>query len=260
MLTIAEKVLLRGYVNRIKTEYKSFMGVGSLPAMELETMTIDEMMSGLANAEMLYDPSSDKYTFRVFERIYDPAVASDCEYIIYHELTHALDISRYGARDRDKYNQLRGYLEYHASQIELMKMLGAVEFSQHITFSMDDKIRDTNGEVSVLEFIESGLNATAEIMAKPDFRHSLLRVFHAVGTLYNHLGRISICRMYAKDFDAHSTSLEKRCPGTRLLGADNWDCACKIFSGIMSDALIDLGGKLYYGSLIRLFKSLGITC
>lgn len=259
MLTVAERVVLQGYIKQMESAYCDFMGGVSLPKMKLQLMMLEEMMKVLANAEVIYDPETDSYTFRVFEHINNPLVAKDCEYIIYHEFTHALDISLYGAGGRDKYNQLRGYLEHHASQVELMKMLGADTFAQPVTFSMTDSIRDMNGELTVLEFMEKGLDATAEQMSKPDFKQSIGRVFHAVGTLYNHLGRISICRMYATDFGGYEYWLEKKCAGSRLLGQGAWDAICKVFNGVMGDAVIGLGGKLCYGTLVQLSKRLGLV-
>ncbi|MDO4798213.1 MAG: hypothetical protein Q4A01_09375 [Coriobacteriales bacterium] len=251
--------MLISYIKRMESSYRDFMGGVSLPQMELQTMSLEEMRAQLANAEVIYNPTTNAYTFRVFEQINHPAIAKDCEYIIFHEFTHALDISRYGAGNRDKYNQLRGYLEYHASQVELMKMLGASTFHQTIEFSLLDKVCDTNGEVTVLEFIEQGMNATSELMSKPDFKQNLNLVFHAVGTLYNYLGRISICRMYATDFDAYSSALEQKCAGEGLFGSEMWKSIRTLFNGMMTDSLIDLGGMLYYGSLLQLCRSYGIV-
>lgn len=258
MLSTTERIMLHGYINRVESAYREFMGGATLPEMKIQPMSLEEMRQKLATAVVTYDPSIDEYTFQVFEQINNPTIASDCEYIIYHELTHAADIYRYGVRDQNRYNELRGYLEYHASQVELMKLLGASRFDQNVSFSMKDKIRDMNGELSVSDFVAKGIETTNESIARPGFNDSIAMIFHAVATLYNHLGRVSICQMFSTDYADSSDSVESTCPGVRLFGQEVWGCIEGVFKGLMSAAQIQLGGKLYYSSLVRLLQSRGI--
>ena len=180
------------------------------------------------------------------------------DYLLYHEFTHALDISLYGAKDTNKYNQLRGYLEYHAAQVEMLKLLGAEDHSDHIAFSMRDTITDIEGARPVLEYVEHGIAVVTSAMQKPDFKRNIASVFHAVGALYNHLGRTSICVAASSDFDEYAAKLDAACPGVDLFGREVWSLITSVFSGVMNERAIPIAGQIYYGSLIQLFKEYGL--
>ena len=62
-------------------------------------------------------------------------------YILFHEFTHILDAETYARGDKVKYATSSGFTEYHASQIELLKMLGANSANEHISFSTKKMVK-----------------------------------------------------------------------------------------------------------------------
>jgi hypothetical protein len=205
-------MLLQKYVTAKEREYEAFMGGAALPPMTLRPLSIDELMRNPAWATVMYDPRANRYELQVFDHIHDSNVVISSDYLLFHEFTHALDISLYGARDVNRYNALRGYLEYHAAQIEMMKLVGASKITDSVEFSMHDTITDIEGTKSVLKYVEHGLEVVTSAMAKPGFKTDIAQVFHAVGALYNHLGRLSICQMASPDFDQFAKDLLAKCP------------------------------------------------
>ncbi|MBQ9004484.1 MAG: hypothetical protein IJ087_21820, partial [Eggerthellaceae bacterium] len=123
---------------------------------------------------------------------------------------------------------------------------------------MLDTITDIEGAKSVLEYVEHGIAVVTTAMAKPGFKSDIARVFHAVGALYNHLGRLSICQMAATDFDQYVTDLTAACPGAELFGPATWHLIVNVFSGIMAESAIQPSGQLYFGALVQLFERYGI--
>lgn len=258
MLSTVEKMLMHKHINAKEREYEAFMGGAVLPTMSLRPLSIDELPRNPAWATVMYDPRADRYELQVFDHIHDSNVVISSDYLLFHEFTHALDISLYGAGDVNRYNALRGYLEYHAAQVEMMKLVGASKFTDSIEFSMHDTITDIEGPKSVLEYVEHGIEVVTSAMAKPGFKTEIAQVFHAVGALYNHLGRLSICQMASPDFDQYAKNLLARCPGVELFGQGAWSLIVNVFNGIMTEPAIQTSGQLYLGTLFQLFKSYDI--
>ena len=257
-MTISEKIILRGQINKVKSKYSSFMGGVTLPRMTLHLLDIEEIKKELSWATVKYNPNDDTYELLVFDQLFNPQIVVNGEYIIFHEFTHALDISLYGTKDQKKYNELRGYLEYHAAQVEMLALLGAQQFTLDISFSLADTVTDVDGEKSVLEYLEHGLEIVNEAIRKPTFKSNMEEVFHAVGALYNHLGRVSVCQLASTDYEKHAHALNEKCPGQQLFDLKIWNLIETVFAGIMTDDQIKLGGSIYYGSLIQLFEQYGI--
>lgn len=258
MLSFFEQMMFQKHIAQKKCEYMTFMGGITLPPISLRPLAIEELRQNLAWATVMYDPHKNNYELQVFDHIHDPSVVISSDYLLYHEFTHALDISLYGAGDVNKYNALRGYLEYHAAQVEMMKLVGTPEYAAPVTFSMCDTITDIEGKKSVLEYVEQGIEVVTSAMERPGFRTDLPMVFHAVGALYNHLGRLSLCQMSSTDFDTYTAKLTEKCPGVELFGQDTWALITSKFVGIMEPSVIQTSGQIYFGSLIELFDRYGL--
>ena len=258
VLSTLEKMLLQKHVNAKEREYEAFMGGAVLPMMSLKPLSIGELLRNPAWATVMYDPRTDRYELQIFDHIHDPNVVTSSDYLLFHEFTHALDISLYGAGDVNKYNALRGYLEYHAAQVEMMRLVGASKITDPVEFSMNDTITDIEGEKSVLEYVEHGIEVVTSAMAQPGFKADMAQVFRAVGALYNHLGRLSICQLASPGFDQYANDLMARCPGAELFGQVTWSLIINVFRGIMPGSAIQMSGQIYLGSLFQLFKIYGI--
>ena len=113
---------VRRLIEKYEKEYKQFMGIESFPKYKLELFEIkmDEVdVAGFgAPAQAIYNPKTDEHTLRICINL------ELKKYIVFHEFTHILDADMYANRDSLRYAYLSGYTEYHASQVELMVLLG----------------------------------------------------------------------------------------------------------------------------------------
>lgn len=134
--------LLLQYVNKCKNDYKHFIGVSSLPSFELILKHIslsDANASGWGVwATHRFDFQSQSHSIEVWEDLWKPQLHGD--YVIFHELTHLLDTENLVNGDKKKNTMMRGFLEYHASQIETIKILGYESFGENISFSMKQQV------------------------------------------------------------------------------------------------------------------------
>ena len=258
MLTTIERARFRQQIEQVKSNYVAFMGDASLPCMELYPMSTDEASKELAWAAVNYDPRCNKYELRVWDQLFHPNVGADCSYILFHEFTHAVDISRYGAKSQDRYNALRGYLEYHAAQVEMIKLLGRRRFSIGESFSVNDIVCTMERKMTVREYLECGLDVVDDRLHRVECEPSIASLFYAVGTLYGHLERISVCEAAATDYDLCSSIMEERCAASELFGATVWRRIRSVFTGIMDEGQVLAGGNLYWGALVDLLQKYGV--
>lgn len=61
-------------------------------------------------------------------------------FIVFHELTHILDTEMLSNGDHTYDFCLTGYMEYHASQVEMMALMGATTIREKLSFSMEKSI------------------------------------------------------------------------------------------------------------------------
>ncbi|MEE1442316.1 MAG: hypothetical protein UGF43_01670 [Blautia sp.] len=147
-------------------------------------------------AQAKYNPHTDEHTLRVcsnFEVI---------KYVVFHEFTHILDAEMYAKNNPANYAYLSGYTEYHASQIELLILLGIdnMHSLQQSTFSMDTRIAAFPNKMSVDEYLHGKHRFVIDMMHRDDFPKDLEVLKTTIGVLYNYLGIRSICKMYGKDY------------------------------------------------------------
>lgn len=245
-------------IEKAKRDYAAFVKEDALPTMKLTPINMKELRRRLAWATVEYDPGTDKYELLIWDQLFHPAIGVDCSYLLFHEFTHALDISKYAAGDQDRYNSIRGYLEYHAAQVEMYKLLGRASFGADEPFSMSDVICPIEGEMTVHEYIEQGLGAVNEGIRKTKSSPSISTIFSTVGAIYNHLGRISICEIAATDYNEHAEVYENRCNVTNLFDTKTWYQVRSEFNGVMTEDQIRNSGELYLSSLYDLFRQYGL--
>lgn len=260
MITAKVKFAINAYFNRTKKDYCSFLGIDALPKMNINPI---ELSLATANsrgygswAEVLYDYQSDKYTFNVWKDIYKPQLHAD--YVMYHEYTHAYDIDRLAKADKNKYAGIKGYIEYHAAQIELMKQLGAEHYTDQISFSMNDVVKGIANDKPVIDVLRTGKNSATEVIVRKDFPVDVAALVVTTGMIFNHLGRISICQRYAKDYKQYQAELEDFSIEEELFGADSWKIIRGIYHDEMSQDAIELAMKFHMMFVTPLFKKYGM--
>lgn len=111
-----------------------------------------------------------------------------------------LDADTYVQRDRFRYMGLTGFSEYHASQVELSQLLGAVNIYKVPKFSMDTEITTFSGKKSVYQYIEEKYTHVIELFCRDDILADIVTLKSAIGVLYNYWVLRSVCEMYSVDY------------------------------------------------------------
>lgn len=168
--------------------YKRFMGINSFPQFKTEYYKLIESQGFAYAARAEFDPETKRHKLLL------PSNAEVPMFLIFHELTHILDMETLWKGDRAHDYYLTGYMEYHASQIELMAMMNAMTIRDTLSFSMDESIGFN--DYSVRQYLDNKLeNAKALMLDSSSQKRS-----DGLGVLFNFLGLKSVCKMYAKDF------------------------------------------------------------
>ena len=111
---------------------------------------------------------------------------------------------------------LNGYMEYHASQVELMVGLGANSIKDTLSFSVCDPI--DNLGFTIKEYMDTRFEIAVDMLNNSIPNNRL----DGLGVLYNFLGLKSICLMYALDYkDNYNYCLLTNRLGPYLLSTAN---------------------------------------
>ena len=84
-----------------------------------------------------------------------------------------LDSELYVKNDKIRYLGISGFTEYHASQIELLAMLGVQSINDEPSFSMDTIIHTFAGDKSVKQYISEKQQHAIELFSRADFPSSI---------------------------------------------------------------------------------------
>ena len=169
-------------------EYKHFMEIDTFPEFEIEYYALDYSKDYIYGAQAVYDVKTKKHTLRL------PADFEVPRFLLFHELTHILDVEKYSVGEKNHDLCLHGFTEYHASQVELMVMIGAKTKRSTVCFSMKDQIN--RSDCSVQKYINNKLETARKLILDLD----RYRRIDGLGVLYNFLGLRSICSLYSSDF------------------------------------------------------------
>ncbi|ODP30357.1 hypothetical protein PTI45_00224 [Paenibacillus nuruki] len=103
----------------------------------------------------------------------------------------------------------RAFTEYHASQIEMLKLLEIEFILDKPSFSVSNTIVSTIlGDKTVFRYIKEELEGIRNLISNEKFPKDIKELSTALGMIFNSLGRISICRMYASDYAIYKKELE----------------------------------------------------
>lgn len=164
---------LEDYIRECEGDYKKFMGISEFPEYAIiEKEFVSEVLEKkeyMAIATAIYDCTTKSYRLEVYSQIYDKAGRNN----IFHELTHIWDHERYIGEDINKKLTYHAYSEYHASQVQLMEMLGAKTVHQVIPFSVNDIVQTIMGEMSVKQYLEQLKMNISVLVSKEDFSNNL---------------------------------------------------------------------------------------
>lgn len=166
---------IEDYVKSCIDNYKKFMGIDKFPEFTVKSKEIISEKSQTqgfdAPAAVFYDIPSGSHSLEIWSKLSLPQM--NAEYLVFHEFTHILDAETYSLKDKVKHMSNKGYTEYHAAQIDFMKLLGAKNITDPFSFNMDKKFEtlgDFGGEVSFLSSLQKPPQKRIGIH-KPLFAH-----------------------------------------------------------------------------------------
>lgn len=168
--------------------YKRFMGITSVPQFAIEYFEPELEQKYTSVAQAVYDQRTDIHRLRL------PSGYEVPRFLLYHELTHICDMRMFKKGEKTHDFCLAGFMEYHASQIELMVLMGAAHFDDHILFSMSDCSNYLGWTVQ--QYLENKLTTAVDLICEKDQRFRIM----GLDAFFNFLGLKSICSMYALDF------------------------------------------------------------
>ncbi len=237
----------------VEDQFKNFMRNGNMPeyTVELFTPSLEEAnQNGFGScASVNYNPSKNKHVYKVW-----PVVFQDvrrAEPLLFHELTHMLDIEKFCSGDKNAYFCLRGYMEYHAAQVDLSRGLGTQFWDEVPEFSIHDKVNMYPDNLKVIDWLESTHAMARDIISKPDFPVSYQVLSGAIGILCNFLGRLSICDIFAVDADGLPDTLRDTTLERKILG-EEYEELEKLFVNFLSDELVCRTFDPYYHLMMKL--------
>lgn len=240
--------MIKSEVKKLEEDYKDFMDIDSFPPYTFESKTVSLVKADSEGfdsvAQSKYNPETQEHTLIVADNlIIEP-------YILFHEFTHILDAETYARGDKVKYATSSGFTEYHASQIELLKMLGANSANEHISFSTKKMVKTIGENKTVQQYISMKRNHAADLFAREDFPKNIEQLKTAMGVLFNYWGLRSICYMYCKDY------MEETDNGVflRYIPADVFQAMNRLMVGWLPDILVDISCKGYWNMIIPLIQ------
>lgn len=190
--------LLKKQLKTYEDEFKCFMGIKEFPLYELQTKEASKIIADTQGFEIAastsYQPQNRSHVLLVSTNL------ALSKYLMFHEFTHMLDSEIHVKGDKVRYAGLSGFTEYHASQVELMQLLGSNTVDEVITFSMDNIITTIAGKKSVYQYVNEKHLHAIELFSRIDFPSDLNTLKSAMGILYNYFGLRSICEMYSTDY------------------------------------------------------------
>ena len=185
-------------LNIFVDEYKNFMRITQFPEFALQTKLVSVVAAdsqGFDSAAVTaYQPITGQHSLCVSTNL------ELSKYLMFHEFTHMLDSEIYAKGDKVRYAGLSGYTEYHASQIELACLVGAVTIDSIQSFSMNKIISTFSGNKTVLQYVKEKYQHAINLFSRDDFPANINTLKSAFGVLYNYWGLRSICEIYATDF------------------------------------------------------------
>lgn len=256
MITELETHLVNRFVAYNLELYKRFMGIDEMPDFNIVPMEIkleEAKQKGYGvPASHFYDVDTGKHILKVWKDIYKSILHAD--YILFHEFTHMYDTFTY-SKNKILYAANRGFTEYHAAQVEMLKLLEAESIEDKISFSLTDQVELISGRETLFEYITNSQVAIIELISNPDFSDSIASLSTGLGMIFNHFGRISICKMYATDYEKYKDEFENMRVDDFFAG-DKFSEVKPIMKGFLSDKDIWKIGEIYFSTIIELTQKM----
>lgn len=235
-------------LNIFVNEYKNFMGIKQFPKYTLQTHEVSKSTADLQGFEVaastFYQPLTGQHTLLISTNL------NLYKYLMFHEFTHMHDSELYVNGDKMRYAGLSGYTEYHASQVELVQLLGAKTIDTALSFSMNTIISTFAGDKSVLQYVQEKYQHAIDLFSRTDFPANVNTLKSAFGVLYNYWGLRSICEMYATDF-VETIDNEAF---IKVIPTFNFTLQNNLMHGWLDKTKIDLSIPLYVNTIFPIIQ------
>lgn len=190
--------MLRTQIADYENEYKCFMGIEQFPKYRLQFKEVSLEKSDAVGfesaASAFYQTETKEHTLLISANL------PMSRYLAFHEFTHIFDAEMYAKGDKCRYLGITGFSEYHASQVELLQLLGVKNIEEIPEFSMNTIIEPLSGKRSVFQYVDEKYKHAIELFSRKDFPANIETLKVAIGVLYNYWGLRSICEMYSIDY------------------------------------------------------------
>lgn len=224
-------------------DYKKFVGISAFPDFTIKSkeMTLEKSTTqGFdAPAAVFYDVPTGKHSLEIWSKLYLPQM--NAQYLVFHEFTHIWDAEVYSLKDKVKHMSNKGYTEFHAAQVDFMRILGARNIYEPFSFDMGQRIETYSGTKKAKDFVEMPLNLATELITRSDFPANIETLATTLATIFNYYGRRSICKMYADNYAADSDTSTI----AYFLGADTIKALDAYMLGWFDKNKVSLIDKLY---------------
>lgn len=247
------RALLKNKIDNYIKEYVAFMDIDQFPEYELQ---LKEVSQSIADSQGFEVPACTSY--KVEAQKHTLCVSTNLEltkYVMFHEFTHMLDSEMYVNGSKMRYAGLSGYTEYHASQIELAKLVGARTVNVIPPFSMNMMISTIEGEKSIYQYVQEKYQHAISLFRRSDFPTNVNTLKSAFGVLYNYWGLRSICEMYSTDF----TEIIDNEAFLKFVPSFNFSLVNNLMHGWLNKSKIDLSIPLYTNILFPIIQDYSLA-
>ena len=190
------------YIKECEQAYRELLSLSSFPDYDIEFFEFtseqlyNQQYPSFASAK--YDLQSGEHTLKIWSNIH--TLGEIGKQTLFHELTHIYDDDILINKDPYKYKSFHGYSEYHASQIQFLRILGTKSIIKCPSFSMNDIINTKLGTCSIQKYIETQISTAVDILHQSRTAKKTELFVNGLGVLFNYYGCRSICIMYATDY------------------------------------------------------------
>jgi len=239
-----ESIFLNTYVNQSAEKYIDFMDIEKLPQfriIEKKVSLSDANEKGFGSfASHHYDIPTGTHSLFVWSDMYQPQLHA--EYLLFHEFTHILDIEMYAQKDKMKNVKYKGFSEYHAGQIDFLKVLGVEKADASFSFSMKQIFETVAGPKTAEELVIEAHNASTSLINRSNFPADVETLVITFGLFFNYWGRRSICKMHAVDYvEKVDNEVIEKC-----MGKEPFKAMDVFMNGWLAEDQIKLIGEFYF--------------
>ena len=247
-----ESILLNTYVNLSAKRYIDFMNIEKLPHFKIVEKKIslsDASKKGFGSfASHHYDLSIGTHSLEIWSDMYQQQLHA--EYLLFHEFTHILDTEMYVQKDKMKNVMYKGFSEYHAGQIDFLKVLGVQKADASFSFSMKQMFETVGGPKTAEEFVLAAHETSTNLINRSDFPADVETLATTFGLIFNYWGRRSICKMCTVDYveKVDNKAIEK------FIGKEPFKAWDAFMNGWLAEDQIKLIGEFYFKMIASKMK------